>query len=208
MNAFLGISDDEKVQMLRCFNSNIRFFNKGVTIMSNLSNTEILCIFQSGRANVIKSDYNGNISIIVTLQSGDIFESNMITDRSGELSIVAAEKCEVIFIDYTKAINRCAKNCPYHNKFIDNILQIMMYKLNQNYERIQLLTKKTIREKLLDYFKMTSRKKNSKSFKLDMSLSDLADYLSTDRSALMRELKHLKEDKVIDVDGKIFKLLF
>ena len=84
----------------------------------------------------------------------------------------------------------------------------MMYKLNQNYERIQLLTKKTIREKLLDYFKMTSRKKNSKSFKLDMSLSDLADYLSTDRSALMRELKHLKEDKIIDVDGKTFKLLF
>ena len=41
-----------------------------------------------------------------------------------------------------------------------------------------------------------------------MSLSDLADYLSTDRSALMRELKHLKEDKVIDVDGKTFKLLF
>lgn len=208
MNAFSGINDNEKKQMLKCFNSNVRLFNKGSTIMSNLSNIEILCIFQAGSANVIKSDYDGNISIIIQLNSGDIFESNMITDRSGELSIVAAEKCEVLFIDYSKAINRCSKNCPYHNKFVDNIFKITMAKLNQNYERIQLLTKRTIREKLLEYFKMISRKKNSKSFKLDMNLSELADYLSTDRSALMRELRHLKEDKIIEVNEKVFKLLF
>ena len=67
--------------------------------------------------------------------------------------------------------------------------------------RIELLTKRSIRDKLLSYFSILSTRKLSTSFELPHSLTDLADYLSIDRSAMMRELKLLKEDGFVTKTG-------
>ena len=74
--------------------------------------------------------------------------------------------------------------------------------------RIELLTKKNIRDKLLSYFDILSNKQLSKRFSLPLSLTDLADYLSVDRSAMMRELSHLIEEGFIDKKGKKITLLY
>ena len=74
--------------------------------------------------------------------------------------------------------------------------------------RIELLTKKNIRDKLLSYFDILSTKKLSKIISLPFTFTDLADYLSVDRSAMMRELSHLIEEGFIDKKGKRIKLLY
>ena len=63
--------------------------------------------------------------------------------------------------------------------------------------RVEFLTKRSTRDKLLGYFTFLSTRTLSKIIKLPLSLTDLADYLSVDRSAMMRELKILKEDGFI-----------
>ena len=73
--------------------------------------------------------------------------------------------------------------------------------------RIELLTKKNIRDKLLTYFNLLSTRTLSKTFTLPFSLTDLADYLSVDRSAMMRELSHLKEEGFIEKKGNSFTIL-
>ena len=55
---------------------------------------------------------------------------------------------------------------------------------------------------------MISTRKLSKTFELPLSLTDLADYLSVDRSAMMRELKLLKEDGLVDKIGNRIILLY
>lgn len=67
--------------------------------------------------------------------------------------------------------------------------------------RIELLTKRSIRDKLIGYFSILSTRSFSKTFTLPFSLTDLADYLSVDRSAMMRELKYLKDDGIIKKSG-------
>ena len=74
--------------------------------------------------------------------------------------------------------------------------------------RVELLTKKNIRDKLLSYFELLSTQSLSKSFFLPFSLTDLADYLSVDRSAMMRELSHLKEEGFIEKKGNRITLLY
>ena len=74
--------------------------------------------------------------------------------------------------------------------------------------RIELLTKRSIRDKLIGYFTMLSTRNLSKSFSLPFSLTDLADYLSVDRSAMMRELKLLKEEGFIEKNGNKITLLY
>ena len=74
--------------------------------------------------------------------------------------------------------------------------------------RIEVLSKRTIREKLLTYFSILSSKDFSKSVTLPFSLTNLADYLSIDRSAMMRELKLLKDEGFIARNGNKIKLLY
>ena len=74
--------------------------------------------------------------------------------------------------------------------------------------RIEILTKKTIRNKLLEYFKIVSTKNNSKNIYLPFTFTDLADYLAIDRSAMTRELKNLKGEGFIEIKGKRITLLY
>ena len=63
-----------------------------------------------------------------------------------------------------------------------------------------------IREKLLCYFRQQSEKEGANTFTLPFSLSTLADYIATDRSAMMRELKRLREEGTVSSDGRRFTL--
>ena len=156
------------------------------------------------------SDYaENNLSIKnVILQSFGLSNLRFQDIVNNELSLIALEDTEITMISYDKIINRCEKNCPYHNILINNMLQIIIDKLNLSYERIQILTKKTIREKLLEYFKFEANKKHSKKFKMSLSFTSLAEYLAVDRSALMREVKYLKEDELLEINNKIVKINF
>ena len=60
-----------------------------------------------------------------------------------------------------------------------------------------LLTNKSVRDKLLTYFQILSSEKHSKTFELPLSLTDLSDYLMIERTAMMREIKRLKDEKII-----------
>ena len=111
-----------------------------------------------------------------------------------DASIIATSDCEVLFIDYDSLIK--------YDKVNSNINQIISKKINELYERVEILSKRTIKDKLLCYFQMISKKKGKKAFILPITYIELADYLSVDRSSLMREIKKLKDSKVINTNGK------
>ena len=78
----------------------------------------------------------------------------------------------------------------------------MSTKITNANNRIEILSNKTIRNKLLAYFKVISKKNNSKIIYLPYNYTDLADYLGVDRSAMYRELKHLKDEGLIETKNR------
>ena len=60
-----------------------------------------------------------------------------------------------------------------------------------------ILHQKTLRNKLICYFKKLSVRQNSRNIKLPIPYSDLADYLAVDRSALMKEISKMKKEQLI-----------
>lgn len=165
MNIFNGINEKDLEKLLKCLDAKNISFKKGSTIINNASNTNILSIITKGSASIIRIDYNGNKTIIENLKENDIFEAKMFNLINNELSLIALEDTEITLISYDKIINKCEKNCYYHNILINNILTLVIDKLNFTYERIQILTKKTIREKLLEYFKFEANKKIQRNLK-------------------------------------------
>lgn len=110
--------------------------------------------------------------------------------------------------NYDMFEKKCKKNCKFHEELLYSLPNLVLTKVSDLNLRIEILSKKTIRDKLLSYFRILSQNSFSKTFTLPFSLTDLADYLSVDRSAMMREIKALKEDGIIKkMDKNKFTLL-
>ena len=136
---------------------------------------------------------------------GEVFY-NVTTNN--ELFVEAKQKCVVLFFSYDNIYSQCPNDCEFHKFLSTYFNELILDKVTKLNMRIELLSKRSIREKLLAYFNLLSIQKYSKSFTIPFSLTDLADYLCVDRSAMMRELKILKEDGFIDKVGNQIFLLY
>ena len=70
-----------------------------------------------------------------------------------------------------------------------------------------MISKRTIREKLLAYLSSQAQSHNSRYFEIPLGRTELAEYLCVDRSALTRELVKMRDDGLIDYDKNCFRIL-
>ena len=110
--------------------------------------------------------------------------------------------CVVVFLPQERLTSPCGKACACHKQLLENLLGLMSQKAFDLSERVEVLSCRTIREKLLCYFRICAGQNQSLSFTLPFSLSDLADYICSDRSAMMRELKRLREEGFLEISGR------
>ena len=158
---------------------------------------------------MIRYDLNGNRTIVEHFSNNDIFgEIFYIVNTNNELFVEAKKTSTILFFIYDDLQSKCKSHCTFHQKLLDSLSSLYLNKVIELNTRIELLSKRTIREKLLGYFNVVSSKNMGKTFQLSFSLTDLADYLSVDRSAMMRELKLLKEDGFIEKNGNSIRLLY
>ena len=109
---------------------------------------------------------------------------------------------------YDNILNRCKKTCPFHDELYSGIADMVLQNVIELNTRIELLTKRNTRDKLLSYFDILSENRLNKTITIPFSFTDLADYLSVDRSAMTRELGHLKEEGFIRKVGNKITLLY
>ena len=205
---FKGLTEDEFEKIEKCFNMKRIAFKKDQTILSNAKNSGTVGVVVSGDIQLVRIDYMGNRTILAEYQEGDVFGDVFSNISSIESSVISKTNSEIIFIDYDHIINRCKKNCSYHNTVVENMVQILAKRISIQNERIEVLTKRSIRDKLLGYFNNLSKKARSKIIYLPFTYTDLADYLSIDRASMMREIKNLKDDNLIKTQNKMIKLLY
>lgn len=198
---FEGIEEEDIKKMLKCFDAKTRTFKKDRTIVTNIINIKMIGIILEGTANVERYDYNGNRSIIEKLEKNSVF-GEVFSRLGSDISVIATSDCEVLFIEYEHLIKRCKKGCIYHSILTNNVLQLLSKKIVDLNKRLEILSKRTIRDKLLSYFELLANNSPKRSFNLPFTYTDLADYLSIDRSAMMREIKNLKEEGFIETNGK------
>ena len=203
---FKDISDIEFQKIAKCFNVKNISYKKEQNILSNTKNAGTVGIVVSGEAQLVHYDYHGNRTILAEYIEGDVFGDIFSNIGNGEISVQAKIDSEIMFLDYDHIINRCKKNCPYHNTIIQNMIRILSKRIYEQNERIEILTKRTIRDKLLKYFNARIKSTSSRIIYLPFSYTDLADYLGIDRAAMTRELRNLKDEGFITTTGRIIRV--
>ena len=204
---FNNILNEHRDKILKSLEGNTLHFKKNNTILSNIKQENIIGIILEGYVQIVKTDYNGNRTIIEDLYDNDIFSSKLSNISNNEYSIVTKEDTKLIILYFNEILNY-ELNTSYYNQFLKNLLHIMSNKMTNINNRIEILSNKTIRNKLLAYFKIMSKRNNSKVIYLPYTFIDLADYLGVDRSAMYRELKNLKEEGLITIVNKKIILHF
>ena len=122
--------------------------------------------------------------------------------------VVCEKPCTVLFIEKMHILKRCENACHHHTQVVQNLMELMAGKVINLTEKVDILSQRPTRNKLLSYFKGLSAKTNSQTFTMPFSLLALANYLCVDRSAMMRELGRMRADGLIDSKGQHVKILF
>lgn len=208
INIFKNCDENEKKQILSSLQSRCVNFKKERTISSFLSTQDYIGIILQGEADLVRYDYNGSKTIIEHLDKDNIFGGIFTPNGNNELYVIATKDCQVAFIDYENIIKSTVKGSVNSSIFIDNLLKSMAGKLIDLNKRIEILSQRSTREKLLTYFNQVSSEKGKKTFNIGFSFTDLADYLGVDRSAMSREIKNLKDEKLIKVIKKEITILY
>ena len=207
INIFKNLTREEISDLLKKLKVRKVSFKKDMTIMSNMSRTNEVGIVLNGETTLVRVDLNGNRSVVSSFVRGDIFGGKFSDYMNEELYIVSKNNCEILFTEYDLLV-KSNKNSSWNEQFTRNILEILIDKINYYNQRIEILTKKTTREKLLEYFHILEKEMSSQTIVVPETYTSLAEYLAVDRSAMMREIKSLKDDKIIEIDGKKITLIY
>ncbi len=207
----LSFAMDELIKKFEnsCHRVQKKTFIKNQVITSYIKKRNQFCILIYGNADLVRYDLNGNRTIVEHFSPHDVFGEVFYTiTTNNELLVEAREKCEVLFYHYHDIHSKCRNTCKFHQELSEDLPELILKKVTDLNMRIELLSKRSIRDKLIGYFTMLSTRTLNKTFSLPFSLTDLADYLSIDRSAMMRELKLLKEEGFIEKNKNQITLLY
>lgn len=209
MKLFYGIQESEMTAMLGCIGAYLKEYKKNQYIITLEENVETVGILLSGKVDMIKEDLWGNKTLLVSMQKGELFGESFSCGivKNATVSFVADTASKILFLPFSRILRTCNMSCKFHHRLIENMVTVIAEKNVVLMDKVDILSKKTLREKIATYLLQEASKQQSLYFDIPLGRVQLAEYLCADRSALTRELNVMKTEGYIDFDKNTFRLL-
>lgn len=206
---FSFASEFECQALMFCLKTRFKTFDKNQKIVSQGDPMEDIILMIKGEAIVENIDTSGNLSILKRLKKGDVYgaASAYVQDEVYKDTLIATKRSLVLFMNKHRSITPCENRCRRHENFIKHLTQVVAESNIELLDKLMHMSKRTIREKLLSYFSSLSQKSGSAYFEIPFNKTELANYLSVDRSAMSTELSKMKEEGLIDFEKRQFRLI-
>lgn len=205
---FAGITEDDISTMLACLSAAEHTYKKDEFIYRAGEVIPSVAVVLEGLVYIIKDDFWGNRSILTEIEEGRMFgETYAAVGKPLEIDAVAAKDTVIMTVDINKILNLCSNACTYHNRLVRNFINILANRNRELTHKIEHMSQRTTREKLLSYLSEQSRRAGSPSFEIPFNRQQLADYLSVDRSAMSAELSRMRDEGILEFERNKFRLL-
>lgn len=206
---FSGIDEESIVSLLSCIGMQEKKYKKGDCISLSGDNLNHIGLVYSGCVHMIKEDSSGKSSIYVVISEGELFGEtfNCSDSFASTVSFWAAADCTILYLPFDHILHACKSSCDLKSQLTVNMIEQIALKNKQFIEKIEIVSKKTIQERVLTYLSLQSNIDDKGYFTSSLGRIELADYLCVDRSALTRELSKLKSEGIIDYDKNTYRLL-
>ena len=206
---FDGIDPEDRMAMLSCTGYHIGTFRKGEIVAFEEENIRHIGIVISGAVDMVKEDLWGNKTMLVRTRRNEVFGETFAcgSDNLSVVTFLISEDAKILFMPFDRVMRNCAMACQFHLQLIENMVRVIADKNRDLMRKVDVVSKRTIREKLLAYLSIQAQVQASRYFEIPLGRVELAEYLCVDRSALTRELAKMKEDGLLDYDKNCFRML-
>lgn len=206
---FDGIQSSDMKPMLHCIGYRLSHFSKGEIIAFEGENLKHIGIVLSGSVDMVKEDLWGNKTMLVRMRQNEMFGETFACgeDNLSVVTFMVSEDAKILFLPFSRVMHSCTMACAFHHRLIENMVRLIANKNRELMRKVEVVSKRTIREKLLTYLSIQAQIQDSRYIEIPLGRVELAEYLCVDRSALTRELAKMKEEGLIDYDKNSFRIL-
>jgi len=206
---FAGIDDADLKALLHCLMATRHSYKKNEFVFSAGDAAGSVGIVLSGGVHILQEDYWGNRAILAHVGSKGLFGEAFAFAEADRLpvSVIVVEKTEVLLVDCKRMLTTCSSSCVFHTTLIKNMLKLLAEKNMMLTQKMQLITHRTTRERLMAYLSAQALLSEKSRFTIPFNRQQLADFLAVERSAMSAELSRMQADGLIYTNKSEFELL-
>ena len=196
---FQDFSKDELLDILDSSEYEIGEFNKGEIIHLQNETCRSLEIILEGKVTVQNIDENGNVLTIETFVYGDMIGANLLfsSKNTFPMTVTASMKTATITMNKELILSLCHGS----TRFMEGLLHEISDKTIILTEKINTISRKTIRQCIFDFLKQEKYSQGSNVIKLTLTKKELAERLGIPRSSLGRELNKMRKDGLVEYNA-------
>lgn len=206
---FAAFTEAEISELLDVLRAKTADYAKGSFIYREGQKDVPSAIVLTGSVHIIKEDFWGNRAILSEISAGEMFAETYacIPGEAFAVSAAAAENCSCIFLDFSGILSeKSGSEATAGRRLLINLTRILAGKNLFLTKKIEHITQRSTRQKLLSYLSEVQRRAGSSAFDIPFDRQELADFLAVDRSAMSAELSRLRRDGVLEYRKNHFLL--
>lgn len=148
---------------------------------------------------------SGNIVNIQIMNTGDCIGAiHLLSSKPFyPFSYVSISKSAIVYVPTKRIEQLIEANCVFSRNYITYLSEGFII----FYNKIQMLSEKHVRSRLIHYLSAEYIKNNHATFQLEHTKTDLAVILGVARPSISRELKNMQSDGLIILEGNKITLL-
>lgn len=206
---FMGVPFDEIENLVNANTGYQTTYQRGEILIREGERWNSIAVVLEGKVSVKQLFKDGSESIVHLLCENDVIGMEFLqkADYRSQFYYVAEEDTVLYGIHKWHFSDHRQLGAKVSFQLLKNLIGILSHENIRQQRRLDVMSAKNLRGKILAYLFYEQKKRKSDSFEIPYGREALASYLCVNRSALSRELGRMEADGIIKVKGKKFTLL-
>lgn len=206
---FEGISQTETRELLGCLRARKMSYTKGNFVVRPGEHMSAVGVVVDGAVFIGTEDFWGNSNLTAYVGKSGVFGEAFacLANQGSTVQVRAAQDCAVVWLEARFMLEVCSAVCGYHQRLVRNVLSSVSRKNMMLARKVECLSQRTTREKVLAYLSSKAQEAASAEFDIPFNRQQLADYLAVERSALSATLSKMQRAGEIRYSKNHFELL-
>lgn len=212
---FKDIAPSDLAAVLNCVQARFTTYAKNTFLVLEKDDISIAGLILEGNVAMLKEDEQGHQSMITYMKEGELFGEvfSLARDHTSIVSFRTMSRCTVMYMSVSKVLNTCRNDCRFHRQLIINLFDCMAKKNARLMNKIDAISRNTIRERILVYLQSELESANqikgtpdNQQIMIPLNKTELAQFLCVHRSSLVKELSLMKKEGLVEEQKRIFTL--
>lgn len=205
---FSGFSKEECILFENILKPVKKTFLKGEVIYREGEKIKYVAMILRGRVIGERFSYDGKSHLVHTFGVKDTigFETIYSSKEDCPITFTTSEDTLMLFFTYPKLLFSEYLSSVQQSRIKDNIIRILADQNIKNIYKLEVLSKRSLRSRILTFLEIMENKMGRKTFCIGMDREQFAQYLCVNRSALSHELGEMKKEGLINFNKDQFTI--